>query len=173
MNSTTEIKRSKTKTLKTVILCGLFVTAGIFIINASAEHAQPKASFMVAAGVLGILFFGLAGIFALSKVFDRRAGVIFTPEGFIDHSGYAGDRLVKWNEVKDIKTTKVVNQQFVSVLLNNPEDYIAGAKGLKKFLSARNYKSYETPVHISPVSLKADLATLHRTFIEYWNKYRS
>jgi len=173
IDNITEIRQSKTKTIKTFVLSLVFVAAGIWIINTSDQYSQPRATLMVISGILAIIFFGLVAILTFLKLFDNKPGILFTQEGFIDHSSYAGGQLIRWNDVKDIKVIQVVNQKMISVLLNNPEEYISKSKGLKKFLSTRNYKSYETPVHIAPVTLQSDIQTLHQVFINKWNEYKN
>ena len=173
IDNTTEIKQSKTKTVKLFVMPLLFVAAGIWIINMSDKYSQPRATLMVISGILSIVFFGMTSIFGFLKLFDTKPGIQFTTEGFIDHSSYAGGQLVRWSDVKDIRMAQVFNQTFISVILNNPEEYISNLKGLKKFFSTRNYKSYETPVHISPVSLQSDIQTLYRIFMNKWNEYKT
>jgi hypothetical protein len=172
MDNSTEIKQSKAKTLKLFLMSVLFVAAAIWIMRTSDQYDPPKSTRMFIAGIAGIVFFGLAVIFSVFKLFDSRPGILFTSEGFVDHSSYAAGYLVKWSDVKEIKLKQIMNQKFISVLLNNPEDYIARTKGLKKLLSSNNYKSYQTPVHISPVSLEGGIESIHRMFLENWENYK-
>ena len=172
MDDLSEIKQSKTKIIKLFIGSIVFVAMSMWIISFSSDYAQPKAALMVTAGILGIIFFAVIGVLTLLKLFYSRPGVVFTSEGFIDNTSYAGGFLIKWSDVKDIKVTQVMNQKFASVILNNPEDYLARMSGLKKFVAMRNYKSYQTPVHISANSFQLDFEMVHRAFIEKWYDYK-
>ena len=94
------------------------------MISLSGDYGQPQSTLLVITGIFGIAFFGFLGAIILPKLFHSKAGTVFTTEGFIDNASYAGGYLVRWSDVKDIEVITVVNQNFVSVMLNNPENYL-------------------------------------------------
>ena len=66
-----------------------------------------------------------------------------------------------WTDIKQLATVKVIKQEFLIIVVNNPEHYIAKeANFLKKKGMEYNYKNYGSPLAISTNGLKCELTEL-------------
>lgn len=172
-----EIQLSKTKMLLILLGSIAFVIIGIwFIIN------PPKSNHIIfgnetvlfITGIVSILFFGLISIFVFRKFSDNKPGLIINSEGVYDNSSGVAAGLIPWNDIEEIQIAQVMNQQFLMLIVVNPNDYINKISNpIKRNAMRLNYKSYGSPISISSNALQTNFDELHLLLIEKMKEYKS
>jgi len=165
-----EIPLSKIKL--TLMLTGsiIFVAIGFWFVIKKPVTSLPvlgNSTIMFIVGIISILFFGICAIFVSQKITENTPGLIINDEGITDNSSGVSAGLVLWRDISEIRKTNVFNQAFIIVIVKNPEEYIARQTNfLKKRLMTMNYKSYGSPVNISPNSLKCNFNELYLMIVK-------
>lgn len=111
--------------------------------------------------IAGILFFGLAIFVIFKKLISKNAGLIISDKGIIDKASAANVGLIPWSDIVEIATTKVMKQEFLTLKVRNPEEYIARQSNflLRKTMQL-NFKNYGSPIQISANNLKSSLTEI-------------
>jgi len=113
------------------------------------------------AAVLGILFFGSGIIYFSRKLADKKPGLIIDDEGLFDNSSAAAVGRIPWMNITRVVTAQVLNQQFLVIVVNNPEHYINEQhNAIKKKAMIYNFKNFGSPIAISAGGLKCNLSEL-------------
>ena len=172
-----EIPLSKLKLSLMLIGSIIFVGAGIWFVIKPKElsehsiHYNPALIFTV--GIASILFFGLCAIFIFKKVVDNKAGLIINNEGINDNSGGSSAGLILWKDITEIRKETVVNQNFILIIVSNPEEYIDRQTNfIKRKAMELNFRSYQTPLSISANGLKCNFAELYNMIAENFKLFR-
>jgi hypothetical protein len=168
LNNRIEIPLSKTKIFFLLMASLGFIAGGIWIAT-NPEKFIPNI-FRIAdpetiriSGILGILFFGVAGIYGIKKLFDNRAGLIIDSNGITDNSNASSIGLIEWNDISEIRTKQVMSTKFILIDTINPEKYIGKAKnGIQARLMKANMNIYETPLSITSNTLQYDFGELEK-----------
>jgi len=156
-----EIPLGKTKLLLGIGGSLLFIVAGYFLFTTLAyKQTILNPSFVKAAGVAGILFFGATGIYGIRKLFDKSIGLIIDENGIFDNTNASSIGLIKWSDITGIEVKQVQSTRFLLVYAINPEDYMNKAKGIKRKLMVANNKFYGTPLSITSNTLKCSFDEL-------------
>jgi len=162
-----EIPLSKNKLYLMLAGSLLFVGIGIWMVlfryqYTNSVFANPVVTMIV--GIVSILFFGYIAFFLIKKIPDNTPGLIINGEGIIDNSSSVAAGLVLWSDVQEIKTTTVMNQQFIMIIVKNPKEYIDRQEGaVKRKAMQMNYSSYGSPISISANALNTDFDALYKT----------
>jgi hypothetical protein len=172
-----EIPLSKGKLTMLLIASIVFVVIGLwFVIDPPVfqDGLFSSPSLILGVGIVSILFFGLCAFSVLKKLKDKTAGLIIDSTGITDNaSGISGGH-IPWANITAIKTGQVVNQNFVMILVNNPNDYINRQTNIIKRKAAEiNYKTYGSPISISANSLKCNFDELKNILQTQLNKNKS
>jgi len=166
MNTSKQIEIPLNKIKLTLMLLGsiVFFGAGIGIMVHPAKidgsiFQNPTINFIF--GIVTILFFGIAAIFAFKKLNDNSPGLIISDKGVVDNSSGISAGFVPWTDITAIKETRVFNQRFINLVVKNPQNYIARQKSFikRKFVQA-NYSSFGTAISISANGLKCNQSEL-------------
>lgn len=161
----TIIALSKGKMALLLILALLFVAAGAWMFQLDpAEIARNgryrNPAFVHGTGIAGMLFFGAAALLLVRKLFDRRPGLIVDAEGIVDNaSGIAAGR-IPWDDILGFEQRRIYNQRLLSVLLKNPDAYVARSGALRRLLQRGNLAMGYSPVMLSSNALSVDFDTL-------------
>jgi hypothetical protein len=166
-----EISISKRKMIISLMGCLAFVLAGfLFVLQPSTFAGKTvvrSSSMIMIVGVLSILFFGLCGYFIAKKLFTKTPGLIIDDKGISDHSSGIEAGFIPWHDIKEIGTFKILKQQFVTVLLKDPQKYIdAESNAAKKKVMQANLRSAGTPYCISTNTLNIKFKALHALLAE-------
>lgn len=171
MNDEIKIPLSKNKISLLFLGALLFVIFGIWFLYNPETFAdsiyRPRSSeFIQIVGIIAVVFFGICGIFAFKKLFDKKDGLIINKSGITDNSSGTSVGLIKWNDIVGIEIAKVHSQKFIMIEVSNPEYYISLKKSsIGKMTMKANYNQFGTPLSISANSLRINFAEL-RTIIE-------
>jgi hypothetical protein len=165
-----EIPISKTKISILLVGAIMFVLLGIlFIITPdtfiSSIFRNPQT--IKLAGIAGVLFFGAALVYGLRKLFDKKSGLIVDETGIIDNTNASSVGLIKWSDITDIRTEKVMSTKFLLIYTSNPDKYLERAGGLKRKLMQGNMKMYGTPLSITSNTLKYNFDKLEKLIIDW------
>lgn len=125
---TIEIPVSKRKLVLSLLGCVAFVVAGVFFI-CSPETFKGRAvtrppAMVITVGVLSVLFFGMCGYFVFKKLIVKAAGLIINEKGIADNSSGLSNYMILWNDIEEIGAMKMFRQNFVTIQVKNPQEYI-------------------------------------------------
>ncbi len=159
-----EIPASKKKLIQ-VLIGGVFlVAASVFMLI--SDHVSSNYFLRIpyvknGIAIVGILFFG-AGIFAIfKKLRSKKAGLIISDKGIIDNTSALNVGLISWSDIEEIVSTKVMSQEFLTLIVKNPEEYIARQpNAMRRKAMQLNFKSYGSPIQIHINNLKASRAEI-------------
>jgi len=174
---TVEIPLNKNKIFFGIGISLLFVVAGYFIYTTIADQQQRvDPSILKGVGILGIVFFVATGGYGIKKAFDKSLGLIINEEGIFDNSSAISVGLIPWSTITGMKTEQIKSTKFILLFVENSENYISKATGMKKLLLRGNLSMYGTPIAISTVMLQYDFDALEKLVadcIQYHNHQNS
>jgi hypothetical protein len=111
--------------------------------------------------IICIVLFGLGTIYYLKKMKDKRPGLIIDQTGITDHSSGVAAGHIPWEDINRITYKKVFKQEFIMIIVKNPEDYLERQTNMLKRISMKmNFKSYGSPISIPIDHLKYDRGEL-------------
>jgi hypothetical protein len=119
------------------------------------------------AGVASIVFFSACALFAFSRFWDRKAGLVLNAAGFIDNSSGVAAGFVPWTEVQEVSTFAVGHQRMLVVKVRHPARYIQPGNPLKRVLNRANQRLCGSPIAIRSKTLNIDLDELPALFDSY------
>lgn len=124
-------------------------------------------------GVLATTFFGLAAVYGIVKLFDKKAGLIVDENGITDNTNATSVGLILWEDIVGIEKMTESSQRFLIVHTVNPEKYIQKTNGRIRRMSLRtNYKLYGSPISIIAHSLQISVDDLEIMLQREFKKYR-
>lgn len=172
-----EIPLSKGKLTKMLIGSIAFVALGLwFVISPPTikNRIFINPILILVVGIASILFFGLCAVMIFRKLQDNKAGLIIDKVGITDNASGISAGSIPWNDIKEIKTLRVMNQKFLMILVYNPTDYIGRQTNVIKRKGAEmNYKNYGSPISISANSLKCNFDELRIILQNHLDKYKT
>lgn len=148
---------------------GVILIAGGSWLAADPENFIPNLfritdpDFLRFWGIAGLVFLGLALIFGITKLFDKRSGLIIDQDGITDNSNASSIGLIKWTDITGIRTEQVMSTKFFLIDVKNPEDYIENSNSsIQKKLLRANMNKYGTPLSVISSTLDYDFDRLER-----------
>ncbi len=158
-----EIPLSKKKMIASFIGALVFVILGAgLIIYPRYVDVDISPIILSITGLISILFFGLVAITLFRKLFDKKAGLIINKQGIIDNAGGTSAGTIAWDNIIEIKISKVMSQKFLMIIVNNPQDYIDMETNIiKKQAMKLNYTNYGSPITIASNTLKINFDNLN------------
>ncbi|HWJ29515.1 MAG TPA: STM3941 family protein [Flavisolibacter sp.] len=153
-----EIPLNKTKILVMLLGALMFVAIGIWFVVDPPEIDNSywgNPTRLAIAGYAAIAFFGICAAYFISKLPDKKPGLIIDETGLIDNSSGIAAGHILWTDIENISALEIHKQRLVMLEVRNPQDYIDRQKNfLKRKSMAMNYKMYGTPLSISANGLK-------------------
>jgi hypothetical protein len=164
LNDVTEIPLSKGKLVKGLIASVAFVCIGAWLLLFRPESGNPVFNnplVKYGAAILSIVFFGWAGFYFARKLRDRRPGLIIDRHGIVDNSSAVPLGLLPWQDIQAFKSIKVGRQQFIVIVVNNPEVYMARETSfIQKQGMKYNRKMYGSPLVMTANGLQTNTEEL-------------
>lgn len=158
------IPLSKSKLTKGLIGSLLFVLASLWILLYQPTVSNPifnNPLLKYGAAVSGFLFFGFGIIYFSRKLAGKKPGLIIDDEGLFDNASAAAVGRIPWMNIIRVVTTQAMNQQFLVIVVNNPEHYINEQhNAIKKKGMIYNFKHLGSPIAIAAGGLKCNLREL-------------
>lgn len=161
-----EIKLSKQKGLFTFLGAVAFVAASIWLITYAYTQPRYDPVLVTVIGYAGVVFFGLSGLYILYKLFGTKPGLIIDSDGIYDNSSAAAGHLIKWERIKGIRIEQIMSTKFILIDIEDPEEFINSASGIRKRLMSGTYNMYGTPASISSSALRCNLDELFQILNE-------
>ena len=150
-----EIPLSKTKLFFGVCGSILFVGLGFFLIFVVAVKQTLFTSYiMKGLGIFSILFFGATGIYGIRKITQKRIGLTIDETGITDNSSAVSLGLIEWQDIKSVRTAKIMSTKFLLIDTVRPKKYLVRCNEMKLRLVKANMEMYGTPISISSNTLK-------------------
>jgi hypothetical protein len=182
MSSTDEkiIGVGRTKVALLILGACAFVAAGAWLLTCDDAAIRSGRSFRVffndpliarGFGLASIVFFGLAGLYGLKKLFDRKPALIFNEHGLFDNASAVSAGFIPWSEVTGTAVFEVNKQKTLIIAVRNPQQYIERGGALKRALNKANYRMVGSPISISAGTLEINFSELVSLFDRYQRKY--
>ena len=175
-----EVPIDKKKIALLLVAALVFVALGTWLIynpdrftNNGLKFRVSSPVFVQIVGILGVLFFGAAGVYGVIKLLDKRMGLVMNSIGVTDNSNASSIGLIEWNDIQEIRTEQVTSTRFLLIDVHNPEKYIGRAKGLQKVFMKANLNQYVTPISIASSTLRCDFEELEELIIAEYRKNKS
>lgn len=160
----TEIPINKKKQIGLLFSCLIFVAIGVmmfFVEPSSGRHLLNIPAIRYGVAVVSILFFGFAALILLKQLKENRPGLILDERGITDSSSSMAARLILWSDIQKFTEASVMNQKFLIIVVNNPNDYIdQQSNALKKRGLKYNLNNFGSPIAIAANTLKIKLPQL-------------
>jgi len=152
------IEKNKIRMIFLILPSLIFVGLGIWIAFFAPELNIKLLNGEIVKKIIGLLsigFFGFAGILVTKKLLDNKYGIKISEKGIYDNSSAINAGLIKWDNIERIERSKVMNQKFIRVVVNNPEEFINRQKNIlmRKNVES-NFKLFGSPIQISTNTLK-------------------
>ncbi|MBI5725301.1 MAG: hypothetical protein HZA50_15180 [Planctomycetes bacterium] len=122
-------------------------------------------------GVVGIIFFGLSGIFCFKKLLDKRPGLVFNSSGIVDNSSGVSAGFIPWTEIIGVEIFEIHKQKFLIIKVKNPQSYLKRGGWMKRSLNRASFKMCGSPIAIGANAIKIDFSELLSLFSQYQQKY--
>ncbi|HYG11437.1 MAG TPA: STM3941 family protein [Pyrinomonadaceae bacterium] len=172
----TIIELSKRKLVPLLLGASVFVGAGIWMVflddvSIQSRRNAPDPIYVYGLGLVTIIFFGIFGLYALRKLFDRKPALIFNSSGIVDNASSVSAGLIPWSEVAGAEIVEIQKQKLLIIIVRDPQEYIARGSSLKQTLNKANYKMVGSPISISANTLKINFSELVSLFDRYQRKY--
>jgi hypothetical protein len=162
-----EIKLSKTKGMLAFLGSLGLVATSIWLIAYAGTHEIFNMGFLkldprviIVVGYVGLFFFGICGLYIFYKLFDNEPGLVINNDGIYDNSSAAAGHLIKWERVTGLRIENVMSTKFILIDIENPEQFMDEAGGVKKKLLWGTYKMYGTPTSIASTALSCNFDEL-------------
>ncbi len=171
-----QIPFSKSKVLALVLGATLFVLLGLWLITLDTTKFHGFGPFrnpllIRGTGIASIAFFGACAVIGLMKLFDSKPGLVISQDGIIDNSSGVSAGYIPWSRVIGVSEFTVLNQRFVGIVVNNPEEYLNRGNALQRKANQVNMKMFGTAINISSNALKIQFDELVRVLQDAYKTY--
>jgi hypothetical protein len=122
-------------------------------------------------GLVAIVFFGILGLYALKKLFDKKPGLVLNDSGIVDNASSVSPGFIPWSEVIGAEICEIQKQKLLIIKVRDPQEYIARGSSLRRTLNKANYKMVGSPISISSNALAIKFSELASLFDQYQQKY--
>jgi hypothetical protein len=160
----------KTALLKTFGAGLLLIAASVFLMTIE-EVGNPvfdNFAFKYILPIVAILFFGTAMLFIVGRLFSSTPALVLSTEGFTDRASIFAPGFIGWEEVAGLATTSLANQEFLVVMLRDPQKVIDRQSNALIALGLKlNYKNYGSPCYIPVQNLDCSLDALLANFRQH------
>lgn len=111
------------------ILVGLSLLGFLMVITSFAIFMGGLSDgefLLIIIGLISLVFLGFCEFFLIKQVFKRKPIIILNTEGFYDYSSALSTKklLIPWGDISKIEKASMINQEFVSVYLKQPEEFL-------------------------------------------------
>ena len=179
MSTTEQIEIPLSKGKLTMLLIGsvIFIVIGLWFLISPPKINNPifgNPTLILVSGIASILFFGFCAFFIFKKLQDDKAGLIIDETGITDNASGISAGHIPWTDIKEIKTRQVMNQKFLMIFVDNPNDYIRRqTNAIIRKAAEINFKNYGSPISISANTLKCNFDDLKNTLNKELNKNKT
>ena len=173
-----EIYSSKKKSFLLLIGSLLLMIFGFELFTNSENyigHRFTNPFFIIAIGILSIIFFGLGVYISLRQLIKNKLflsidenGINFNPKK---------SEILNWHNIKGFSEIKIQSQKLVLIEVDNPDYWIENEKNqIRKKIIEYNFNKYGSPFCLSAVSMQINhkelMNLLHENLKKYKNQYK-
>lgn len=170
-----EIMQSKTKLMLLMLGMLAFIAIGtLFILTPETfalrfKRVGPQLIRIV--GITGVIVFTPCFVIFVIRLFNKKVGLIMSPNGILDQSSNLDIGLIEWDDITEIGTVKIVSNKFIVLHTNQPEKYINRVTNrfTRQGLTS-NYKSCGSPLLINSITLNIKHKQLEQLLVEQFEK---
>ena len=119
--------------------------------------------------IVVIIFFGFTALIYLKIILSTKPTLSISEKGICDNVFFG---LIEWEDVAGFRKLRVQKQDYILILLENPEKYIEKFNFFKQKWLSLNLKQYGTPVMIHTGNLKIDQEELLNIVRKEWAEYK-
>lgn len=171
-----EIYTSKKKSILMFIGSVAFVVIAIWLTSQADQIAADRARspyLIYGIGIAAILFFGVAMIMSMKRVFTRQIVLILDPAGLNVNPRKSKDEYIKWSEITGFDEIKIHSTRILIIGVKNPDYWIEKETSrFKRQLMKLNMNNYNSPFNISATGLDITSDELNRKLTYYMDKYK-
>lgn len=166
-----EIQANKKRFFLMLGLSVLFVVLGFlpFLGTGLRESRRYVPVFHDAVFIAAIVFFGFGVWVCLKTILSNKPAVSISEKGICDNASFG---MIEWEDVAGFRKVRVQKQDYILILLENPEKYIEKFNFFKQKWLSLNLKQYGTPVVIHTGNLKIDQEELLNIVRKEWAEYK-
>ena len=166
-----EIQANKKRFFLMLGLSVLFVVLGFlpFLGMGLRESRKYVPVFYDAVFIAAIVFFGFGVWVCLKTILSTKPAVSISEKGICDNASFG---MIEWEDVAGFRKVRVQKQDYILILLENPEKYIEKFNFFKQKWLSLNLKQYGTPVMIHTGNLKIDQEELLNIVRKEWAEYK-
>ena len=166
-----EIQVNKKRFFLMLGLSVLFVVSGVlpFLGVGLREYRKYVPVFHDVIFIVVIIFFGFTALIYLKMILSTKPVVSISEKGICDNISFG---MIEWGDVAGFRKVRVQKQDYILILLENPEKYIEKFNFFKQKWLSLNLKQYGTPVMIHTGNLKIDQEELLNIVRKEWAEYK-
>ena len=166
-----EIKANKRRSFLMFSLSMLFVVLGIlpFLGVGLREYRKYVPVFHDMIFIVVIIFFGFTALIYLKMILSTKPVISISEKGICDNVSFG---MIEWEDVAGFRKVRVQKQDYILILLENPEKYMKKFNFFKQKWLNFNLKQYGTPVMIHTENLKIDQEELLNIVRKEWTEYK-
>ena len=149
----------------------LFVVLGVlpFLGVGLREYRKYVHVFHDVIFIVVIIFFGFTALIYLKIILSTKPTLSISEKGICDNVFFG---LIEWEDVAGFRKLRVQKQDYILILLENPEKYIEKFNFFKQKWLNFNLRQYGTPVMIHTENLKIDQEELLNIVQKEWAEYK-
>lgn len=166
-----KIQANKKRFFLILGLSVLFVVLGIlpFLGVGLREYRKYVPVFHDTIFIVVIIFFGFTALIYLKMILSNKPAVSISEKGICDNVSFG---MIEWEDVAGFRKVRIQKQDYILILLENPEKYIEKFNFFKQKWLSLNLKQYGTPVMIHTGNLKIDQEELLNIVRKEWTEYK-
>ena len=166
-----EIQANKKRFFLMLGLSVLFVVLGFlpFLGTGLRESRKYVPVFYDAVFIVMIIFFGFTALIYLKMILSTKPVISISEKGICDNASFG---MIEWEDVAGFRKVRVQKQDYILILLENPEKYIEKFNFFKQKWLSLNLKQYGTPVMIHTGNLKINQKELLNMVRKEWAEYK-
>ena len=133
--------------------------------------------YVIILGAAGAVIFGLVSLaisYAILNIilFRSRPGLVLDEKGLFSHALFGCALTYEWSDMIGIGEFSTNGQTSVTLLLRNPDHYLAQMDPVTRFIAKSGIRQCGTPVSISAKHLMVTHRELYELIGAYHRKYR-
>lgn len=152
-----QIPFSKKKIIIYILLAGIFILISSFILINKNITVYEKYVFILCLVMCSVIELAL-----ISRLFDKRPGLIINRKGIIDNSTFTSLGFINWKSIKAIYYSKSFNQKVIHIELINTEEILKNQIIFIQLLARLNKQKFKTGIDLSSKLLNCSLSDLNR-----------
>jgi len=121
-----------------------------------------------AVGIVGMLFFGIAGGWILSRLLSHRVSLVIHREGILGNSSAIPAGQIAWKQMSRIEITAVADQRFIGIDVHDRTALRSRRSWLQRWIENANVGVGGFPINIPATTLDRPIEQLLELIVRYW-----